>query len=254
MIKESTTMPADPASAHVFFQNIPDTVWSGVVASVATFIGTIATVIVTNFRNTKRLKVQLDHDASENQKERLSGLRRDLYLKAAEATVRANAYFGGMTQVDVTKAGFDTPLRDVLAVAAQMQLVVNQSTAQLISDLVSFYGELQIRLIAKVAPIHALKSNIETVSALYENSQTEVKRVIAAMTQFNESGQRDPDLFQRLNRSAEIARDTSQRHASERVARRRHRVSKETVSWEAVDCAKKRIPAIQPHMRSVEIE
>jgi hypothetical protein len=119
--------------------------------------------------------------------------------------------------VDVTKLGYDTPLRDVLAVAAQMQLVVNQSTAQLISDLVSYYGELQIRLIPKVGPISVLKSNIETVNTLYEDSQAEVKRVIAAMRQFNETGQRDADAFQRLNRSAEIARETSQGHADERT-------------------------------------
>jgi hypothetical protein len=109
----------------------------------------------------------------KSKKERLTALRRDLYLKAAETTAKANAYFGGMVQLDVTKPGFDAPLRDELAVVAQMQLVVNQSTAQIIGDLVSFYGELQIRLLVKVAPIHSLKSNIETLSALYENSQTE---------------------------------------------------------------------------------
>jgi hypothetical protein len=117
----------------------------------------------------------------------------------------------------VTKPGYDTPLRDALAVAAQMQLVVNQGTAQLISDLVSYYGELQMRLIPKVGPISVLKSNIETVNALYEDSQAEVKRVIAAMRQFNETGQHDADAFQRLNRSADIARQTSKGHANERT-------------------------------------
>jgi hypothetical protein len=38
------------------------------------------------------------------------------------------------------------------------------------------------------------------------------------MIQFNETGQRDPDAFQRLNRSAEISRETSQRLANERAA------------------------------------
>jgi hypothetical protein len=160
-------MPADLANINAFFQRIPNTLWSGVAASLATLIGTLAGVIVTNISNTKRLRIRLDHDASEKQKERLSTLRRSLYLKATEATVRANAYFGGMTQLDVTKAGFDMPFRDVLAAAAQMQLVLNQSTAQLISGLVSIYGELQIRLITKVVPIHVLKSNIDTISALY---------------------------------------------------------------------------------------
>lgn len=210
-------MPADPAATQTFLQSIPNTVWSGLLASLATFISTIAAVIVTNASNTKRMRVQLDHDADEKQKERVSALRRDLYLKAAETTVRANMYFGGMAQVDVTKPAYDAPLRDVLAVAAQMQLVVTQGTAQLISDLVSYYAELHMRLITKVGPINLLKSNIETVNALYENSQAEVKRVIAAMIQFNETGQRDSEAFQRLNRSAEIARKTSQGFAEERT-------------------------------------
>ena len=159
----------------------------------------------------------MEHDATEKQKERVFTLRRDLYLKKRpKTTVYANAYFGGMAQVDVTKPGYDAPLRD-LSVAAQMQLVVSQSTAQLISDLVSYYGELQMKLIPKVGPISVLRSNIETITALYDTSQVEVQRVIAAMRQFNETGQRNADAFQRLTRSADVARQTSRATRTERT-------------------------------------
>lgn len=54
-------MAADPATAQTLLLGVPDVVWSGIVAAVMTLVGTLGGVIATNWGNTKRLKLQLDH-------------------------------------------------------------------------------------------------------------------------------------------------------------------------------------------------
>ena len=209
-------MAADPTAAHTLFLGLPDVVWSGVVAAITALLGTFGGVIGTNWGNTKRLNRQLEHDTEEKAKERLLAIRRELYLKAVDANVRGLAYFGSLAQVDLTAPDVSAPFQDVLAAAAQLQLVVNQSTVQFISSLVSAYGELQLKLIAKVFPIHNLRSEIDTQSTLYDNTQAEIKRVLSTMTQYNESGQHDQERFDRLTRSFELARNMAQKTAAER--------------------------------------
>jgi hypothetical protein len=213
---ERISYVADPTSAQLFL-GLPAIVWTGVIGALTTLFGTLGAVVVTNWGNTTRLLRQLDHDSTEKGKERLATLRRELYLKAVDANVRGLAYFGTLPQADLTKPDIDLPLRDVLAAGAQLQLVVSQTTAQLVSDLISSYGELQLRLLAKVSPIHTVRSDIQMNDDLYERSQAEVKRVTASLTRAAESGQRDAEMFQRLERSYGFARDAAQGFADSRA-------------------------------------
>lgn len=208
---------ADPATTDSLL-GLPAVVWSGIVAAAMTLIGTLGGVIATNWGNAKRLKLQLEHDTEEKAKERLLALRRELYLKAVDANVRGLAYFGTLPQADLTKSDADLPLRNLLAIGAQLQLVVSQGTAQFVSDVISAYGELQMKLIVKVGAMHNLRSDINIRNAQHDSAQAEIKRVLALMTQFNESGQRDPAQFERFNRSFQFARDVSQEAADERSA------------------------------------
>jgi hypothetical protein len=210
-------MPTDLVTTQSIIHGVPDVLLSGVVASVLTLIGTLGGVIATNWGNTNRLKLQLEHDRSEQAKERLATLRRDLYLKAAESVARGLAYFGSMPQLDFTKPGSDEPIRNVLAVGAQLQLVVNQGTAELIAELIATYGELQMRLMPKVLPIHGLRSDIAIKTESYDNAMRENKRALAAMTEYSESGIRDHALFERLNATATNSRELFKRYGDERT-------------------------------------
>lgn len=206
---------ADPATATSTLLGFPVLFWSGIVAAGMTLMGTLGAVIASNLGNTKRLKLRLEHDTAEKAKERLLALRRELYLNAVDANVRGLAYFGTLPQADFSKPDVDLPIRNLLAVGAQLQLVVSHGTAQIVSDVISAYGELQLKLIAKVMPIQNLRSDIGIRNTQYEHAQTEIKRVLALMTQFNESGQRDAGQFERFNRSFEFARGESQQAADE---------------------------------------
>ena len=123
-----------------WLRSIPDVIWSGVVASIITLTG----VFISNSSNTRRLRLQLHHDAVERQKERVNALRRDVYLKAAEEISRANSYLASLTQLDVTKSNVADGLKEFFAISAKLQLVAEPKTALLVNDLTAAYGELDI--------------------------------------------------------------------------------------------------------------
>ncbi len=193
---------------------VPDVVWSGVIASVLTLSG----VLLSNWSNTNRLKLQLKHDSDEKAKERLATLRREVYLLAAEESVKANAYLGSLPQADFTKENAGLGMQGFFAAAAKLQLISEPKTSLQVSELVSAYGELLFKAMAKVRPIQKLQTDIAIRDDHYTKAQAEVSRVLAAMTQFNEAAKSDDAVFKALNSSFDFQQEQANKFASERSA------------------------------------
>lgn len=194
--------------------SIPDVIWSAVIASVLTLSG----VLLSNWSNTNRLKIQLKHDSDEKAKERLATLRKEVYLNAAEESVRANAYLGSLPQADFTKTNAAEGMQDFFAAAAKLQLISEPQTSLQVSELVSTYGELLFKAMAKVRPIQKLQTDIASLDNLYISAQAEVSRVLAAMTQFNEAAKTDDAVFRALNVSFDFQQGQANKFAAERGA------------------------------------
>src|SRR3546814_20413118 len=92
-------------------KEVPDVVWSAVIASVITLAG----VMLSNWSNTQRLMRQLAHDAHEKEKERSSAMRRDVYLKATEEMATVGSYFGSLPQLHPVKDNLGDGLKDFLS-------------------------------------------------------------------------------------------------------------------------------------------
>jgi hypothetical protein len=182
----------------------------------------IVSSIFTNRSNFKRQSAQLAHDAEQKRIERLATLRRDLYLKAVRTGVRANGFLGSLAQADFEKLQSDNPLIEVLAVGAQLQLVVDQRSAAIVSDMSALYGELQIKLIPRVVPIYSLRSNVDAQNDCYQQSNAEVMRLAKELDRQFVAGQTDMGVIERLR----TALDTAERFRGE-FANSRAEASKE---------------------------
>ncbi len=176
---------------------VPDVVWSGIVASVITLSG----VMLSNASNTRRLMLQLKHDAVQKSKDRLADLRRDVYLNAAEEMVKAGNHLSGLPQMDPAKQNLADGFQGFFQSAAKLQLVADLDTSKYIGDLVTIYGELWLKLLGKVQPIHERKSEIAIANGFLDQEQSEVTRLLAAMANYNESAQSDQAIFAALQRS-----------------------------------------------------
>ena len=199
-------------SAYIFFTQIPDVVWSGIIASLLTLCG----VLLSDWRNTNRLKLQLQHDSDEKAKQRKADLRKDVYLRAAEELVKANIYLASLPNVDLTKVNASQGLEGIFAAAAKLQMVSEVSTSKCVGELVGIYSELLLWVLARIQPIQYLQIEIGIRDNFYNKAESEVARVLAAMTQANESANLDGEAFKALQRSFEIQQGFADKIAKER--------------------------------------
>lgn len=191
--------------------SIPATVWSGVFGAFIALLG----VIITNWSNTQRLKVQLKHDSDEKEKERKSKLRHDLYLKAAEEVVKARSALVTLAQVDFTQ-NINVPLYDFSVAISKLTLVADDEVAFEASNLMAIYGALYLKLLSKVVPLQDLKIDIKIQDDLYSNSQIEIQRILSTMTEDNESGNFNGIKRNLLNDSFEFQMKQASQYSDKR--------------------------------------
>jgi len=199
---------------HAFLTSIPDVIWSGVIASLLTLGG----VLLANRSSTVRLRIQLEHDSQEKAKQRRAELRKDVYLEAAEQSVKANAYLAALPNVDLSKPDAVTPIQGFFAAAAKLQMVADTKTAIHTSQLVGTYGQLLLKVLQLARPIQDAKFTAHLSKQYYDEAQIEIKRILAAMIALNESGKPDPEQFASLGRSFEFRRAQAATHAAEQQA------------------------------------
>lgn len=194
------------------FLGVPDVVWSGVIASGITLFG----VWLSNRSNSERLGIQLNSDAKEKAKQRKAELRKSVYLEFVEEMVKANIALSTLPNVDVTKVNPAEGVAGFNAAAAKLQLISEIETADSVADIQVKFAALFMRAMAKLQNIQIIKSQIAIHNDLYEASNSEVKRILAAMTAFNEAARKEQDVFEALSRSFEFQRDLAAEHAQKR--------------------------------------
>lgn len=193
-------------------RSIPDVVWSGVVASVLTLSG----VFLSNKSSNNRLRIQLEHDAAEQSKERTASLRREVYLVAAEELTKAQSRLAALPQSDIAKTNPADGLQGFFAAAAKLQLVAEPKTALLVNQLTGSYGELLLKLITRLLPLQEAKSDISINEDLYNKAQAEVTRVLAQMARFNEAAQVNEAVFRALERAFDAYQSQANTYAAAR--------------------------------------
>ncbi len=202
-------MPADAATTAL---SIPTIVWSGIIASFISLAG----VVLSNRSNLERLKEQLRHDSSEKHRDRISELRKNVYLELATQMTYAGGHLGSLAGKDPTTADLVGPLQGAMEELAKVQLVGTNETAALASEMTSIYGEALFKLIAAAKPLHDLKIDIKISGDLYDQEFVQAKRVISEITALNESGAPNPDRSAALQRSFENYRQSYTKYSGER--------------------------------------
>lgn len=195
-----------------FFKDVPAVIYSVTLGSLIAFLG----VLISNRENRMRLAIQLKHDENIKAIERKASMRREVYLKVAEELVKTNNYLGSLTQMDLAKTNIAEGLQGFFVSAAKMSLVAEQETGKALNDLMVAYSALFFRLLEKVSPINDSRSDIGIINHHYEESQTEIKRILSAMTNQNESGAPNEAVFQALNASFEFHQNRSRELNDER--------------------------------------
>lgn len=191
---------------------IPINIWSVALGSIIALVG----VLISNRSHIKRLKIQLEHDAELKAIERKTAMRREVYLNSAEELVRASSYLGSLSQIDLAKTNIADGFQDFFASSAKLMLVAEEETGKAVNELVIAYTGLLFKLMIDVMPISEQRNQIDIINEHYNDTQTEIKRILAEMSRQNESGSPDERIFKALDSSIKFQQKRAKELTDER--------------------------------------
>jgi hypothetical protein len=219
--------------------NLPTIVWSGVIAALISLGG----IVLSNWSTARRLRIQLEHDATEKLKDRLSVLRKEVYLQLYSDITAIQGHLGALSSKDPTSPEFGAPVQTANSQLAKVQLVGSDEVMRHASELQALYTESLFALMVAAKPLHELRIDIGLADQLYNQYLQEAQRVTNEITILNETGRPDPVKITALQRSFDSFRAQYTNYANERSA-----------SWDAynasqsgfVDVLKEQIARVAP--------
>lgn len=183
-----------------FIKIIPDVVWAAVLASLLTLEG----VLLTNRGNNNRLLEQLRHDKDQRDREREMGLRRDVYLKAAESVSKAMSAIARTSNLDITEDELGNDLSESSASFSKIHIIGKYKTVQAVSQFSSELAAVYLLLLTKRVPLLKKKNKISIIDGLIEKSSREREKIIEMMKEQNLQGPAEKRVFDLLNNNFEF--------------------------------------------------
>jgi hypothetical protein len=154
---------------------IPDTFWGIVLGSLFTIIG----VVLTNASNTRRLRLQHEHEQNLESRERDLRLRRDIYLDAVEAISAGMAVVGRFGELHVPYRDLEQSYATKVPAIAKVTIVGHDDTIQAVADFSqALTGALQ-RLTSQRQRVDALMARSNAVDARVERAAEEQERILS---------------------------------------------------------------------------
>lgn len=165
--------------------------------------------------NNRRLRFQLKHESIERERERAADLRRDVFLPAAEELTKAMSFLSGLPRADLRKINPVEGVQGFFAASAKLHLVADERTAGPVAEFSAAFGQLLMRVIARIVPIQRLQIDIEILDGLYKKFQADANRVLAERGRMVETGNGDQALFEMLGKAFETHQRMTTGYADE---------------------------------------
>jgi len=167
--------------------------------------------------NNKRLLDQLNHDATERARERQMSIRREVYLKAAEAISKAYTIIMGLPQADLQSSSWKKDVNSISESLMKVHVVGTDDTVNAVTRFSSAFSNALLELTESRLPLEQLKARIDSLSDLSLKSAQERDRYIALMGEYNLKGVTDQRLWETINNSYEFEAKRNKEYADEHM-------------------------------------
>jgi len=182
-------------SITCWLYQIPSTVYAALMASLITLLG----VSLSNRAAHKRLINQLAIESDERKQEREISLKKDVYLQAAEELTKAQQYIGSLVNSDLANLqSQQKTLESFFSATSKIHIVGSDETIKSTVDVTKKFTVALLEIMTKAMPLHAIKSDIDEFSNLIDDYSSKREKYLNEMTSFNLSGNRDGELWEKL--------------------------------------------------------
>lgn len=187
------------------FASLPDTsktaILASTIASIVTFAGTLVGVIVANRGHERRLQRQLAHDKEQKKTDREMLLRKEVYLKAAEAVMAGVSAVGRHADPAIPQNKLAQEISEMGSALGKVHLIGSSETLTATSkfsvEIVSTILELTLGRL----PLLEKQTLLKVMDEQIRNYGRERDRMVDLMKQLNLEGDHDPkrwDFLQRM--------------------------------------------------------
>lgn len=162
-----------------FFENIPSAFYGVFIGSLLTIIG----VILTNISNTKRLRLQHDHEVKLRIQERDHNMRREIFMDAMEAISAGITAISRFSELSETP---DTLMQSYSKLTSKLGKVTIVGQNETIEALANFQLEVNgafLRMSAKREKFDKLLLQSQTIEVEVETKKKELEFLTKQLTQ-----------------------------------------------------------------------
>jgi len=177
--------------------SIPAAFWGVIIGSLFTVIG----VALTNAGNTRRLRLQHEHERLRDERARDLTMRRDVYLGAFEAIATGMSMVGNFGELEVPFQDLMRAFMDKSSAIGKVTIVGREGTIEAVADFEQALTGAFIRLSGQRHVVDLHHRRLRALEGKLERSETERERLAAAL----ELGD-DPATLDMLRRNLEYER------------------------------------------------
>ena len=181
--------------------SIPATFWGVIIGSLFTVIG----VAITNASNTRRLRLQHEHERTRDERARDLGMRRDVYMGAFEAIATGMTMVGNFGELEVPFQDLMRSFMDKSSAIGKVTIVGRESTIQAVADFEQALTGAFIRLSGQRQAVDQLHREARALAERIARSVAEQDRLAAELERADDEGTCAP-----LRRSLEHERRRSE--------------------------------------------
>jgi hypothetical protein len=196
-----------------WLHHVPDVVWAALSGAVVASGISLFTTILSNRNSRKQLRMQLQDNGLQRDRDRAMALRRDVYLPASEALTRMQAALGQLTDIGADQARIGRHISTGMGILYKAHLVANAPTVRALMAYQAAFMPVYLEVIMLRSSLVVHKMGIETQQKFIDRADAEYQRIVQIMKQHNIAGSTDRAAFERLNAQSVVELQALKTHS-----------------------------------------
>lgn len=186
-----------------WISQIPNVIWSAIIASLLTFLG----VMWTNKGNERRQIALLEHEKEKFQLEQKLALKKEVFLNLASSFADVLGIIPKLMDLNFSEKDINEQLSDHSGIIAKSYLAAKENSVAEILNYSSETTETFLNLMKERNILMDHKKAIEIYQEMVDSANTEKNRILSMMKEFNLQGRNDKHTFDYLDESYKLQED-----------------------------------------------
>lgn len=191
-----------------WFSQVPNVIWSAIIASILTFLG----VMWTNKGTERRQISLLNHEKEKFQSEQKLALKKEVFLNLASSFADVLGVIPKLMNLDYSEKDINAQISDHSGVVAKSYLAAKENSVAEILNYSSETAETFLNLMKERRILLDHKNAIEIYRTMINSANAEKNRLLSMMKEFNLQGRSDKPTFDYLNNSYKLEEDIVKRN------------------------------------------